>query len=58
MPAELREDNLQLVSSMREAHCLCDENEDVATASPLENWIDEVEKRIWFLFESGLRTEG
>jgi len=58
MLAELREDNMQLVAHMRETHGLCDENEDVATASLLENWIDEAEKRIWFLFESGRRTEG
>jgi starvation-inducible DNA-binding protein len=58
MLAELREDNLHLVTSMREVHGLCDEYEDVATASLLENWIDEAEKRIWFLFESGRRTEG
>ena len=58
MLAELREDNRQLVAHMRETHSLCDEYEDVATASLLENWIDEAEKRIWFLFESGRRTEG
>jgi starvation-inducible DNA-binding protein len=58
MLAELREDNMQLVAHMRETHGLCDEHEDVASASLLENWIDEAEKRIWFLFESGRRTEG
>ena len=58
MLAELREDNMQLVAHMRETHGVCDEYEDVATASLLENWIDEAEKRIWFLFESGRRTEG
>jgi starvation-inducible DNA-binding protein len=58
MLAELREDNLTLVQNMRETHELCDESKDVATASLLENWIDEAEKRIWFLFESGRRTEG
>ena len=58
MLAELREDNTQLVAHMRATHSLCDEYEDVATASLLENWIDEAEKRIWFLFESGRRTEG
>jgi starvation-inducible DNA-binding protein len=58
MLAELREDNLQLVAHMREMHGLCDEHEDVASASLLENWIDEAEKRIWFLFESGRRAEG
>ena len=58
MVAELREDNLQLVVNMRETHELCDEHNDVATASLLENWIDEAEKRIWFLFETSRRTEG
>jgi starvation-inducible DNA-binding protein len=38
---------------MREIHSLCDEANDVATASLLENWIDESEKRSWFLFECG-----
>ena len=52
MLAELREDNKQLTSHMRETHALCDEHGDVATASLLETWIDEVERRIWFLFEA------
>jgi starvation-inducible DNA-binding protein len=56
MLAELREDNRGLLASMREAHDLCDEENDVATASLLEVWIDETERRIWFLFEVG-RTE-
>lgn len=55
MLAELREDNKQLVASLREAHSLCDEHNDVATASMIEVWIDEAEKRIWFLFEAGRR---
>ena len=53
MLAELREDNRALLASMREAHDLCDEENDVATASVLEPWIDEAERRIWFLFETG-----
>ena len=53
MLAELREDNRMLLASMREAHDLCDEENDVATASLLEVWIDETERRIWFLFEVG-----
>jgi starvation-inducible DNA-binding protein len=53
MIAELRDDNATLTQYMREAHSLCDEAGDVATASLLENWIDEAEKRIWFLFECG-----
>jgi starvation-inducible DNA-binding protein len=53
MLAELREDNKQLAASMRETHELCDEHGDVATASMLEVWIDETERRIWFLWEAG-----
>jgi starvation-inducible DNA-binding protein len=56
MIAELREDNAVLTQSMRQVHTLCDERGDVATASLLENWIDESEKRIWFLFECGRHT--
>jgi starvation-inducible DNA-binding protein len=51
MLAELREDNGLLVASMRALHDTCDEYGDVATASLLENWIDEGERRVWFLFE-------
>jgi starvation-inducible DNA-binding protein len=53
MLAELRDDNLQLAARMREVHSLCDEHGDVATASLLETWIDEAERRTWFLFEAG-----
>lgn len=53
MLAELREDNTRLAGYMRETHALCDRYGDVATASLLENWIDEAEQRIWFLFEAG-----
>src|ERR1700733_3246342 len=53
MLAELREDNRAILASMREVHDLCDEENDVATTSLLENWIDETERRIWFLFETG-----
>ena len=53
MLAELREDNKDLTQRMREVHDVCDEHGDVATASLLENWIDEAEKRTWFLFEAG-----
>ena len=52
MLAELREDNKQMVASLREVHDLCDEHGDVATASLIENWIDEAERRVWFLFEA------
>ncbi len=53
MIAELRSDNAALTQSMRDTHSLCDAAGDVATASLLENWIDESEKRTWFLFECG-----
>jgi starvation-inducible DNA-binding protein len=52
MLAELRDDNRRLTTSMRETHDLCDEHGDVATASLLENWIDEAERRTWFLYET------
>ena len=55
MLAELRDDNKQLAARMRETHGLCDEHDDVATASLLEVWIDEAERRTWFLFEAGRR---
>jgi starvation-inducible DNA-binding protein len=57
MLAELREDNSQLALRMKEAHDLCDEDGDVATASLLEVWIDEAERRAWFLFESTRNAE-
>ncbi|MFD1329252.1 Dps family protein [Mycoplana ramosa] len=52
MLAELLEDNKHLISLMRETHGLCDEHGDVASASLLETWIDEAERRTWFLFEA------
>src|SRR5258705_9997163 len=52
MLAELRDDNKQLVASLRETHAICDDHDDVATASLIENWIDEAERRTWFLFEA------
>jgi starvation-inducible DNA-binding protein len=55
MLAELREDNKALVLRMKEVHGLCDEAGDVATASLLENWIDETQRRTWFLFETTRR---
>ncbi len=58
MIAELREDNQTLTRHMRILHELCDEHNDIATASLIENWIDETEQRSWFLFETGRRTEG
>jgi starvation-inducible DNA-binding protein len=56
MLAELRDDNKQLAASLRETHGLCDEHGDVASASLLEIWIDEAEKRTWFLFEAARAT--
>ena len=53
MLAELREDNQQLAARMRQAHNVCDEHRDVATASLIEVWIDEAERRVWFLYEAG-----
>ena len=52
MLAELREDNARLTARMRETHSVCDEHGDVATASFIEIWIDEAERRTWFLFEA------
>ena len=52
MLAELREDNQSLAASLREAHNVCDEHRDIATASLIEVWVDETERRTWFLFES------
>jgi starvation-inducible DNA-binding protein len=51
MLAELRNDNLDLVVRLRETHELTSEHRDVATTSLIENWIDETERRAWFLFE-------
>jgi starvation-inducible DNA-binding protein len=55
MLAELREDNQALIAAMRQVHNLCDERGDVATASVLEQFIDESEKRVWFLYEASRR---
>ena len=52
MLEELRKDNELLVANMRETHALCDKNGDLAGASLIENWIDEGEQRVWFLFET------
>jgi len=52
MLAELREDNKMLAARLREAHGVCDEHRDIATASLIETWIDETERRTWFLFET------
>jgi starvation-inducible DNA-binding protein len=52
MLAELREDNKALAASLREAHNVCDQHRDIATASLIEVWVDETERRTWFLFEA------
>jgi starvation-inducible DNA-binding protein len=57
MLAELRDDNKQLTAHLRETHGLCDEHGDVATASLIEVWIDEAERRTWFLYEATRSSE-
>ncbi|HKS87388.1 MAG TPA: DNA starvation/stationary phase protection protein [Pseudolabrys sp.] len=57
MLAELRDDNQRVVAAMREAHDLCDEHNDVATASFLETFIDEAERRVWFLYEASRKGD-
>ena len=57
MLAELHEDSVGLVGRLREVHATCDEHGDVATASLVEVWIDEAERRAWFLFETGRRPD-
>jgi starvation-inducible DNA-binding protein len=55
MLAELADDNKTLAARLREAHNVCDEHRDIATASLIEVWIDETERRTWFLFEATRR---
>ena len=57
MLAEVRDDNEQLAMRLREVHGLCDEHGDVASASLIETWIDEAERRVWFLFETTRRGD-
>ena len=57
MLAELYEDNQALAGRLREAHEVCDGHRDIATASLIEVWIDETERRSWFLFEAGRRAD-
>ncbi|MFG1306951.1 DNA starvation/stationary phase protection protein [Xanthobacter autotrophicus] len=52
MLAELAQDNQQLTAFLRATHAVCDEYNDVATASVIENWIDQTERRTWFLYEA------
>jgi starvation-inducible DNA-binding protein len=56
MLAELGEDNRTLAASFRQAHNVCGEHGDIATASLIEIWVDETERRSWFLFEAGRRA--
>jgi len=51
--AELRDDNKALATCLRETHSLCEEHGDAASTSLIEVWIDEAERRTWFLFETG-----
>jgi starvation-inducible DNA-binding protein len=53
MLRELLNDNRYVIAKLKQAHTVCDTCEDVATASLIENWIDEAEQRVWFLTESG-----
>ena len=57
MLAALREDNQRVITALRETHDLCDEHNDVATASFLETFIDDAERRVWFLYEAGRRGD-
>jgi starvation-inducible DNA-binding protein len=56
MLAELRDDNRSLAARLRDAYGVCDACRDIATASLIETWIDETERRIWFLFETSRRV--
>jgi starvation-inducible DNA-binding protein len=57
MLAELQEDNKQLASNFRAAHATCEDHGDIATASLIEVWIDETERRAWFLFEASRNAD-
>jgi starvation-inducible DNA-binding protein len=57
MLEELCDDNKSLASRLREAHAICDENNDKATASLIEVWLDETERRTWYLFETSRRAD-
>ena len=57
MLAELREDSKTLAARLREAHNVCEEHNDIATTSLIEIWIDETERRTWFLFEASRRGD-
>jgi starvation-inducible DNA-binding protein len=57
MLAELRDDNKTLAGRLREAHNVCEQHRDIATASLIEGWIDETERRTWSLYEAGRRGD-
>jgi starvation-inducible DNA-binding protein len=57
MLSELREDSKTLTARLREAHGVCEDHNDIATASLIETWIDETERRTWFLFEASRRGD-
>jgi len=57
MVAELRDDNKDLVARLRAAHAVCSDHNDVASTSLIEQWIDETERRLWFLFETSRRPD-
>ncbi len=57
MVAELRDDNKDLVARLRAAHEVCSEHNDSASTSLIEQWIDEAERRLWFLFETSRRGD-
>jgi starvation-inducible DNA-binding protein len=56
MLKELRDDNLKLVESLREAKDIADEAKDNATSAMIDNWTDDAERRAWFLFEAGRKA--
>jgi starvation-inducible DNA-binding protein len=57
MLRELLSDNKAVAKAMREAHEICEKHDDVATASMLEIWLDETERRTWFLFEASRQPD-
>jgi starvation-inducible DNA-binding protein len=57
MLAELQDDSKTLAARLREAHGVCEEHSDIATASLIEVWIDETERRTWFLFEASRHSD-
>lgn len=58
MLRELMNDNKKMATAMRKAHEVCDDAKDVASASLLENYIDDTERRTWFLFEATQQEGG